>query len=94
MLRAPWGEMIGGCAQCRHGQRMVVLSAVEERDLRLRKSDACRERLGRRRTAVMCLRRGGSGYGSLPRLPVDPFRRRKRYCRGIEEAEVCARWWM
>jgi len=50
-----------GCAQCRSGQRMVVFSAVEERDLRLRKSDACRERLGRR-TAVMCLRRGVSGY--------------------------------
>jgi hypothetical protein len=42
---------------------MVVLSAVEERDLRLKKSDACRERLGRWRTAVICLRRGVSGYG-------------------------------
>jgi hypothetical protein len=67
---------------------MVVFSAVEERDLRLRKSDACRERLGRRRTAVICMRRVVSGYGSLPRLPVDRSRRRKRYCRGIEAAKV------
>jgi hypothetical protein len=61
---------MGGCAQCRHGQRIVVLSAVEERDLRLRKSDACRERLGRRRTAVICLRRGASGYGNRVCLSI------------------------
>jgi hypothetical protein len=79
---------MGRRAQYRHSQRMVVFSAVEERDLSLRKSDACRERLDRRRTAVMCLRRGVSGYGSRPRLPVDRSRRRKRYCRGIEKAEV------
>ena len=78
---------MGRRAQYRHSQRMVVFSAVEERDLRLRNSDACRERLGRR-TAVMCLRRGVSGYGSRPRLPVDRSRRRKRCCRGIENAEV------
>lgn len=78
MLRAPRGGMMGRCAQCRPNQRMVVLSAVEERDLRLRKSDACRERLGRRRTAVMCMRRVVLGYGRLPCLPVDPSRRRKR----------------
>jgi hypothetical protein len=45
----------GWCAQC-VDQRMVVFSAVEERDLRLENSDACRARLGRLRAIVMCIR--------------------------------------
>jgi hypothetical protein len=33
------------------------------------------------------------GSLGVPRLPVDPSGRRKRYCRGIEEeAEVCGSW--
>jgi hypothetical protein len=46
----------GWCAQ-RVGQGMVVFSAVDERDLRSRNSDACRVRLGRLRAIVMCIGR-------------------------------------
>ena len=37
---------------------MVVFSAVEERDLRSRNSDACSVRLGRWTATVMCMGRG------------------------------------
>lgn len=46
------------------GQRMVVFNAVEERDLRSRNKDACRLRLGRWKTAVMCMWRGKPGSQS------------------------------
>jgi len=40
---------------------MVVFSAVEERDLRSRNNDACRVRLGRWTTIVMCIGREPEG---------------------------------
>lgn len=48
-------------------QRIVVLSAVEERDLRSRNSDACVVRLWRWGTAVMCMWRMIYGGRSIAR---------------------------
>jgi hypothetical protein len=77
----------GWCAQC-VDQRMVVFSAVEERDLRSENSDACRVRLGRLRAIVMCIRRE-------LRMSIGPLRLPTPGSRRADNAKDCdAEWWM
>jgi hypothetical protein len=66
---------------------VVVFSAVEERDLRSRYSDACSVRLGRWTAIVMCMGRELRRQASLLRLPV-------RWSRWAGNAARRAAWWL
>lgn len=89
----------GGRAQF-VGKMMVVFNAVEERDLRSRNSDACRERLGRGRQSSCVFGRSFQGQACPLRLPPRSSRQvgnavdgRGVAMRGMQQIEG-ARWRM